>query len=86
VSATQPPIDCRQAMRQLWDYLDGELTPARMDAVREHLHVCAMCYPHYEFEKQMLEALSAAQQDEPAPGDVRARVMSKLREAGWKPE
>ena len=30
-------IDCRSAVQKLWDYLDEELTPERMDAVREHL-------------------------------------------------
>jgi anti-sigma factor RsiW len=33
-------LDCDAVMRQLWDYLDGELTAEREQAIRAHL-ACA---------------------------------------------
>lgn len=47
----RPMLDCDAVMRQLWDYLDGELTPARTEAIREHLALCARCFPQLEFER-----------------------------------
>ena len=78
-------LDCHAAMRQLWDYLDGELSPERMEAVRAHLAVCARCYPHYDFERTFLEAVAATRNGRAAPGALRERVLSALREAGFAP-
>ena len=76
-------LDCQAAMRQLWDYLDGELSEERMEAMRAHLAVCARCYPHYDFERAFLEALAATRREHVAPGALRERVMAALREAGF---
>ena len=76
-------LDCHAAMRQLWDYLDGELSPERMEAVRAHLAVCARCYPHYDFERAFLDAVAATRRAHGAPGALRERVMSALKTAGW---
>jgi anti-sigma factor (TIGR02949 family) len=76
-------VDCTAAMRQLWDYLDGELTPERMDAVRAHLDRCAGCIPHADFERAFLEALSGCKSKECAPDALRRRIFERLREAGF---
>jgi anti-sigma factor (TIGR02949 family) len=81
---TDQPLDCVGAMKQLFDYLDGELTPDREAAVRAHIAICALCYPHYEFEKIVLEAITATRASVGAPGVLRARVLGGLREAGFK--
>ena len=78
-----PTLDCEAAMRLLWDYLDGELTAARAARVREHLGVCARCYPHYEFEKLFLDALAETRHLAAGPPKhLRPRVMAALRAAG----
>jgi len=78
-------LDCQAAMRQLWDYLDGELSEERMEAMRGHLALCARCYPHYDFERAFLEAVAATRREHAAPGALRERVMAALREAGFAP-
>jgi anti-sigma factor (TIGR02949 family) len=84
---TPAMIDCATAMRQLFDYLDDELTPAREAEVRQHLAVCAQCYPHFAFEQTFLAALATARsdRDQPPPERVRTRVVAALREAGFAP-
>ncbi len=77
-----PQIDCRAAMQQLWDYVDGELTPERMQGVARHLEVCAHCHPHGEFAERFLEALHETREDRRCPQEVRAKVMAALRAAG----
>jgi anti-sigma factor (TIGR02949 family) len=76
-------VDCLGAVRQLWDCLDGELTPERMQVVRGHLERCARCYPHFDFERKFLDALAATRPDGCAPAELRARVVSVLRAAGF---
>jgi len=76
-------LDCDAVMRQLWDYLDGELTPEREAAVRAHLAVCKRCYPQFDFERAFLEALGRSRREHSRPDDVKARVLASLRDAGF---
>lgn len=72
-------IDCTSAMRQLFDYLDGELTDARMKAVAAHVQECRSCYPHYDFEKLLLGTLRTLKEERAAPAELRRRVLDALR-------
>ena len=76
-------IDCPSAVRQLWDYLDQELTEDRMAEVRQHLDQCRSCLPHHDFGKRFLEALHAGQRRQLMPPDVRRHVLSALSDAGF---
>jgi len=78
-------VDCATVLEQLWEYLDSELVPDHMQAVRTHLALCSRCYPHYDFEKAFLEAISACQCTRCAPDDVKCRVIDSLRRAGFSP-
>ena len=77
-----PGVDCLGAARQLWDFLDGELTEARVRDMRAHLERCGRCYPHFDFQRKFLDALAATRPDCDAPEELRARVVAALREAG----
>jgi anti-sigma factor (TIGR02949 family) len=79
-----PDIDCLTAVRQLWDYLDAELSEERMAAIRRHLTGCERCLPHHDFARRFLDALSATREDQRMPPDVRARVMHLLADAGYR--
>ncbi|MCC6931551.1 MAG: zf-HC2 domain-containing protein [Gemmatimonadaceae bacterium] len=74
--------DCTSAMKELWDYVDCELTPDRMAAVKRHLTECSHCLPHAEFAERFLHALHETRIDCNCPYEVRAKVMARLREAG----
>ena len=78
-----PPVDCLTALRELWDFLDGELTPERIEAIRGHIRICARCFPHYEFEKTFLEAIAATKPDCSAPDRLKSRVAAALKDAGY---
>jgi anti-sigma factor (TIGR02949 family) len=77
-----PMLDCESVMRQLWDYLDGELTPDRMAAIRAHLELCKRCYPQYEFEQSFLAAVAARGRLHSDLQRLRARVADALRAQG----
>jgi anti-sigma factor (TIGR02949 family) len=77
-----PMLDCHDAMRQLFDYLDGELTPARMEAIREHLATCRHCHPHAQFERAFLDAVRSLRSEEPMPKHLRVAVLARLQVAG----
>lgn len=82
---THAPLDCDRAMRQLFDYLDEELTDERMREVREHLTSCSRCLPHHDFERAFLQALASTREGRAAPTELRGRVLELLRRAGFAP-
>lgn len=77
-----PMLDCDAVMRQLWDDLDGELTAERMEAIREHVAMCARCYPQYNFEREFLTSLSRLRREHSNPAALRERLMDALERSG----
>ena len=82
-SECSQPVNCVTALRQLWDYLDGELTSERLEAIRKHIEICSRCFPSYDFEKMFLEAISATRPECRAPERLRDKIEAALREAGF---
>ncbi|MEW5916804.1 MAG: zf-HC2 domain-containing protein [Gemmatimonadota bacterium] len=83
----QPPmIKCDDVMRQLWDYLDGELTPERAEAVRAHIDVCARCTPQTEFERAFLLAVKKTQREHSHLERLREDLMHSLQAQGFAPQ
>jgi anti-sigma factor (TIGR02949 family) len=76
-------LDCHSVMQQLWDYLDEELTPERMEAIRDHLAICQRCYPQYNVERAFLQAIAETRRDYPERDLVKRRVLTVLRAAGF---
>lgn len=87
--STSAPIDCHAAVRQLWDFLDGELDATRVAAITAHVEHCRSCTEHYAFARSFLSAVGTAQSTHTATtdaGDVsalRARVVAALRREGY---
>ena len=75
----EPMPDCVSVMRQLWDFLDGELSDDRMTEIREHLAMCGRCKPHADFERSFLAAVAHARRDHRNPAPLRDRVREALR-------
>ncbi len=81
-----PMLDCASVMRHLWDYLDAELTPQRLDEIRAHVEMCQRCYPQYEFERSFLDAIAARRRTHPDPGQLRAKLLEALQARGLSEE
>ena len=72
-------ISCAEAVKQLWDYLDGTLADGDRAAIEEHLSFCRRCCGEVEFaeELRMFLARDAAEE---IPDEVRARLLATLDE------
>jgi anti-sigma factor (TIGR02949 family) len=76
-------LDCRGAMDQLFDLIDGELTAEVERKVRAHITGCPRCFVHADFEERFLRAVRQARAARSAPEPLRHRVMDVLRAEGW---
>lgn len=57
-------ISCSDAVRQLWDYLDGAVGEADREAIEEHLDVCQRCCGEVEFAEELRRFLASNAYDE----------------------
>ncbi len=74
----QKKIDCREAATQLYDYLDGELTPEAEAKVRAHLAHCSGCFSLYGFEDAYLTFLRARTQARSAPEHLKKKIFEQI--------
>lgn len=70
-------ITCREAVEQLWAYIDGELENRDASCVEKHLEACRGCYPHYDFQKAFREFVRQ-HGSRSVPSDLRKRVFLRL--------
>lgn len=85
---TEHAIPCLDVIHQLWDYLDGELSPERAAGIREHLETCAGCRAVSEFERSFRDAaralLSESLTESLDEAEIRARVVKALSVEGYR--
>ncbi len=75
------PVDCDEAVRQLFVYLDGELTDAKRRAITAHLDECVHCADSLQFEAE-LRAIVASRVQERVPETLIERVKAALQAEG----
>ncbi|HEX4681689.1 MAG TPA: zf-HC2 domain-containing protein [Gemmatimonadaceae bacterium] len=76
------PDDCRDALRHVWDYLDGRLTPDAAEALRLHIRECSRCFEYQLFQQSYFAAMQRLRVRTGAPWHVRAKVLANLAKAG----
>lgn len=74
-------IGCSEAIKQLWEYLDGTIDDSDRDALEQHLSVCLQCCGELEFAEHLRLLLRDSAHEE-IPHDIRARLNSALNELG----
>ncbi len=69
---------CRQRLLELSAYLEGDLTPERMEALDAHLAQCTCCET---MAASLRRAIDLCRSDEARhlPADVQARALSRVR-------
>jgi mycothiol system anti-sigma-R factor len=69
--------ECDDLLQELADYLHGDLSHARKDALHEHLEDCPPCFETADFQEQ-LRRLVAKRCCEQVPDGLRLRIESLL--------
>jgi anti-sigma factor RsiW len=77
-------MKCSQVQSQLSDYLDGQLSPGRTEAVRRHLAACPPCEAAWRGLRRTVR-LVAHLGHEKCPVDLRATIGMAVAEAGAPP-
>ena len=72
------PINCEQALKQVFDYIDDELHAHDHAAMQAHLETCRSCFSRVEFERQLKRKLSGLRREE-ASDEVSEKIRSMLK-------
>ena len=71
-------IDCEEALKRLFDYIDRELHGHKHDEMEEHLAKCRSCYSRLEFERKLQGHLKKATAEK-APAALHDKVKDLIR-------
>jgi mycothiol system anti-sigma-R factor len=72
--------DCGEVLTDVFLYLDGEMTAAGHDRIRQHLDECSPCLRKYGIEQEVRALVARSCGGDVAPTQLRTKVMLKLRE------
>lgn len=80
-------IRCIEMVEIVTDWMEGALDDDTRTAVEEHLAICPDCTAYLDQLRTTAAALAARLADrmEPAPADVRARLVAAFRASRPKP-
>ncbi len=71
---------CSEVLDRVYQYLDGELDPAKVHDIKEHLEECAPCLREFGLEEAVKSLLKRSCCDR-APADLRQKVLWRIEAA-----
>lgn len=75
---------CRQALRELQTYVDGECGRSLEVVITRHLEDCSPCLERVDFEREV-RAILARRCKDAAPSGLVDRVLERLRSMQTEP-
>lgn len=67
-------IDCREAVRRMWTYLDHALDRTPTVELEAHLETCQRCCGELEFSRHVRERIAEGDASTPLPAELRIRI------------
>jgi mycothiol system anti-sigma-R factor len=74
-------IDCREAVRRMWTYLDRSLGERPVEEFEAHLRVCQRCCGELEFSRHLRSMVADLDQATAVSAELRSRVALLLSDA-----
>ena len=72
---------CVDALRELYLFLDGELTEERRVVIEAHVNECSPCMEKFQFEDDLRVGIRTVVQGQVPPPDFRDRLLSAIDQA-----
>jgi mycothiol system anti-sigma-R factor len=67
-------IDCREAVRRMWAYLDHELERTPLSEFEAHLEACRRCCGELEFSRHVRAMAADGEGARQIPTELRSRI------------
>ena len=70
-------VDCDEAIVEIYEYLDGELTVWKRTAIARHLDDCPPCAQGFTFEIELRQVIATKCRDR-VPPELKQRIAEAL--------
>jgi mycothiol system anti-sigma-R factor len=70
-------VDCERAILEIYQYLDGELTVYKRQAISRHLDECPPCADGFSFEVELRQVIAMKCRDSVPPA-LKRRIAEAL--------
>lgn len=70
--------DCSDSMLRIYEYLDGEMTPADTARIAHHIEDCAPCLAQHDLDRAVKALVRRSCQCEEAPEALRVTIMERI--------
>lgn len=71
-------MNCRDALRLLYDVVDNEASETDSAKVREHMKTCHKCAARYEMERKFKDCVEKKGRFSPECEDLKSRISQQL--------
>ena len=71
--------ECLDVVEHIYEYVDGEVSPQALAAVREHLLSCPPCLEQHDVQVALKALVKRCCQDT-APASLRVRILARITE------
>ena len=73
--------ECNETLRELYQFLDGEITDEDRTHIQQHLDDCSPCLAAFDFEAELRQVVRNRCVDT-VPESLRARIAQAIADAG----
>ena len=75
--------ECEAVVRQLWPFIDGQVSESQREFIVDHLERCTACDDHFDFARAFLEAVAEAKPYFDVEQGLSEKVMAALGAEGF---
>jgi mycothiol system anti-sigma-R factor len=68
--------DCNETLRELYTYLDGELSPSEHRSIQHHLDGCMDCLQAFDFHAELRTVISERCRHDDVPDGLLDKIRS----------
>ena len=66
--------DCKETLRELEIFLDGEMTSEELNVIRAHLEHCSNCLEAFDFHAELKAIIARKCRADPMPASLLSRI------------
>lgn len=70
--------ECSEVLHRIYEYLDGEMQPADVARVAEHLEACGPCLHEHDLDRAVKDAVRRSSGSEVCPDQLKVQVLQRI--------
>ncbi|GAA4120672.1 hypothetical protein GCM10022415_22700 [Knoellia locipacati] len=78
-SHVESHAECSEVLHRIYEYLDGEMQPADVARVAQHLEACGPCLSEHDLDRAVKAAVRrSSSHEQPCPDSLRVQIVQRI--------